>query len=34
VPVGDGVIEIVTFKTMPSMEDSSALRFLRLKLTQ
>jgi hypothetical protein len=31
-PVGDGVAEIVTFKTMPSIEDSFAPRFLRLRL--
>ena len=34
VPVGDGVTETVTFKTMPSTEDSSSLRFLRVQLTQ
>jgi len=34
VPVGDGVTEIVTFKTMPAIEDSAVLGFLRLKLTE
>jgi hypothetical protein len=34
VPVGDGVTEIVTFKILPSVEDSSASRFLRLNLIE
>ena len=33
-PVGDGITEIVTFKTIPSIQDSSTLRFLRLKLIE
>lgn len=34
VPLGDGVIELVTFKTTPSIEDFPAPRFLRLKLIE
>lgn len=34
VPVGDGVTEVVTFKTLPSIEDTPELRFIRLKLTE
>ena len=34
VPVGDGVAEIATFRILPSVENVTTPRFLRLKLTE
>ena len=34
VPVGDGVTEVVTFRILPSIEDSPAGWYVRLKVSE